>query len=109
VNVTFTADGTHALQFTSDVSSPTGDSDDWIQFTPFTTSVILELTCTGNGLLMVELLQGNQSIQNWGNTACSARQAIPTQPGTTYQAHIQAAAGQPLQYTRFTIRIVSTP
>ena len=109
VNVTFTPHGTHALQFTSDVSSPTGDSDDWIQFTPFTTSVILELTCTDNGWLTVELLQSDQSVQNWGNIACGARQAITTQAGTAYQVHIQATAGQQLQYTRFTLRIVSTP
>lgn len=109
VNVTFTLDGTHALQFTSDVSSPTGDSADWIQFTPFTASVILELTCTGSGRLTVELLQSDQSIQNWGNIACGARQAITTQAGTAYQVHVQATASQQLQYTRFTLRIVSIP
>ena len=109
VSVTFTADGTHDLQFTSDVSSPAGDNDDWIQFTPFTTSVILELTCTGNGRLTVELLQSDQSIQNWGNFACGERQAITTQAGTVYKVHVQATAGQQFQYTRFTLRIVSTP
>ena len=109
VNVAFTASGTSSLQFTSDVSSPTGDSDDWIQFTPFTPTVLLELTCTGSGLLTLELLQTGQPVPNWGNLNCGESKAITTHAGMTYQLHIQATAIDQLNYTRFTIKITSVP
>ena len=109
VNVAFTASGTSSLQFTSDVSSPTGDSDDWIQFTPFTPTVTIELTCTNNGLLTLELSQNNQPVSNWGNLNCGESKAVTTQAEITYQLHIQATASDQLNYTRFTIKITSVP
>jgi uncharacterized protein YraI len=109
VNVTFTADGTHALQFTSDVSSPTGDSEDWIQFTPFTQMAILELTCAGNGSVTLAALESGQPVPDWRNMSCGERQAITTRAGTTYQIHIQANASGQLSYARFTLKIVSIP
>ena len=109
INVTFTASGTHSLQFTSDISSPTGDRDDWIQFTPFTSRVILELTCTGNGLLTVELLQNSQPITNWKIISCGESQSVETQVGPTYQLHIQARASGELHYSRFTLKVRSMP
>ena len=108
-DVVFTANGTHALQFTSDVSSPTGDADDWIQFTPFTSRIILELTCTGNGLITAELLQNNQSVPGWEMMTCGARSILTTQTGRTYQIHVQAAASAGLHYTQFTLKITSIP
>jgi hypothetical protein len=109
INVMFTATGIHSLQFTSDVSSPIGDTNDWIQFTPFTSTVILELSCNGNGLLTLELQQNNQPVPNLGNITCGENQVINTQAGLVYQIHVQAAASDQLSYTRFTIKIVSLP
>lgn len=109
INVVFTATGTRSLQFTSDVSSPSGDNDDWLQFTPSTTSVILELTCTGSGLLSLELLQTGQPVPHWGNLNCGESKAIITRADMAYQLHVQATASGDLNYTRFTIKIVSVP
>jgi len=107
INVTFTASGTHSLQFTSDVSSPTGDNADWIQFTPFTRTVFLELTCAGNGVLTVELLQNNQPVPDWGSITCSESTAIAMQVGMVYQLHIQADARGELTYNRYMLKITS--
>jgi uncharacterized protein YraI len=109
VNVTFTASGTHSFQFTSDVSSPNGDSDDWLQFTPFTRTVILELRCTGPGGLTLELLQNDQSVPGWKSMSCDESRALATQAGIAYQIHIQANASGQLSYMRFTVKLTSVP
>jgi uncharacterized protein YraI len=109
VNVVLAASGTNSFQFTSDVSSPTGDSDDWIQFTPFTQIVILELTCTGHGLLTLELLQNDQRVMDGDPMACGESRAISTRPGMAYHIHIRAHASGQLNYTRYTVEISSIP
>ncbi len=106
INVTFSATGTRSIQYTSDVSAPNGDTDDWLQFTPFTQTIRIELTCTGNGLLSVEVMQNNQPLQNF---ACGANQAFTTSAGLAYLLHIQAAAGVDFKYTQYTLNITSMP
>jgi uncharacterized protein YgiM (DUF1202 family) len=109
VEVTFTATGTRSFQFSSDVSSPTGDTDDWVQFTPFSSRVILELTCTGNGSMVIELLKDHQLVQNWGTLTCGKSTAIVTQVATAYVLHFQAAATTELSSVRFTVKVTSPP
>jgi len=108
-DVVFTSSGTHALQFTSDVSSPTGDAEDWIQFTPFTARVMVELACTGSGLMTAELLQDNQPLPGWERMTCGARSVLTTQTGMAYQIHVRSTASEGLQYTQFTLKITSIP
>ena len=107
MNVTFSATGTRSIQYTSDVSAPNGDTDDWLQFTPFTQTVFIRLTCSGNGLLNVELLQDNQFMTNWGS--CGSSKVITLPINTTYVLHIQAVAGDSLNYTQYTLHITSLP
>ena len=109
VDVTFTATGTHSLQFTSDVSSPAGDTDDWVQFTPFTSHVIVELDCTGSGSMVVELYKDHQLVQNRGTLNCGQSTAIVTQVGTAYALHFHAATTNELSYVRFTVKVTSAP
>jgi len=106
INIAFSATGTRSVQYTSDVSSPNGDADDWIQFTPFTQTVRIELTCTGNGRLSVEVLQNSQSIQK---LTCGANQTILTNADVAYLLHVQATASDQLNYTQYTLRITSIP
>jgi len=107
VNVTFSATGTRSIQYTSDVSAPIGDTDDWIQFTPITQTVFIKLTCIGSGLLNVELLRDNQFMANWGSCGSSKEITLPT--NTTYLLHIQAVGSDSLNYTQYTIKITSLP
>ena len=106
INIAFSATGTRSIQYTSDVSSPNGDADDWIQFTPFTQTVRIELTCTGNGRLSVEVLQNSQSIQK---LTCGANQTILTNADVAYLLHVQATASDQLNFTQYTLRITSIP
>jgi hypothetical protein len=105
VNIKFSAAGTRSIQYTSDVSSPAGDTNDWVQFTPFTQSVRLDLTCTGNKLLAVEILQNNQPVQN--SPACGTSQILAVNPGSAYLIHIQAAASSELNYTQYILTLSS--
>jgi uncharacterized protein YraI len=105
--VVLSVSGTSSFQFSSDVSSPAGDRDDWIQFTPFTDRVMVELTCIGQGPLTVDLLQNSQLVRDLDAMACGRGRVIATEVGIAYQLHIQAAASDVLQYTRYTVRIIS--
>jgi len=109
INVVFTATGTRALQFSSDVSSPTGDSEDWIQFTPFTQLILLELTCRGNGQLTLDLQQNRRPIPDWGALTCGKSLSLETNPGTVYLFHVQAAQNEGLSYTQYTFKVTSLP
>lgn len=107
VKVILSATGSRSFQYSSDVSSPDGDHEDWIQFTPFTQTVFIKLTCLGNGLLNVEFLQNNQFVANWGN--CGGSKVIGIHANMTYLLHIQAVASDSLNYTQYTIKIISIP
>ena len=105
VDITFSAAGTRSIQYTSDVSFPTGDTDDWIQFTPFTQTMRIDLTCTGNELSAIEISQNNQSVEN--NLACFASQIITTNQGSAYLIRIQTTVSSELNYTHYTLTISS--
>jgi uncharacterized protein YraI len=109
VNIVFSTNGTRAFQYSSDISSPTGDSDDWIQFKTYTETVHIEMTCLGNGQLNAEFLLGNQFEADWGNGPCGGSKVISIRPNTTYLLHIQIAASTTLTYVQYTLKIRSIP
>jgi len=104
VNIIFSATGTSSSQYTSDVSSPSGDTDDWIQFTPFTHTVRIDLVCTSTGPVLIEVLQNSQPIQS---LPCGTNQVLVTNAGMMYLLHIQAVPSDTLNYIRYTITISS--
>ena len=109
IDIVFSATGTRSIQYTSDVSSPTGDSNDWLKFTSFTPSVRIEITCVGAGTLSAELIQNSQPDPNLGKLLCGESQIIPTSAGAAYLLHIQASESGNFDYSQFTIRISSIP
>ena len=110
IDIAFSANGTRSIQYTSDVSSPSGDADDWIQFTPYTQSVFLEVSCSGGGLLIIGLLQNNQPVPNWENLTCGESRLVPTHAGEKYLLHLrQANASDDLKYAQYVIKIASMP
>ena len=102
VNVALTASGTRSFQYSSDVSSPEGDAEDWIQFTTFTPYLKIELKCTGSGSYVAELLQNNSAVQN---LVCGKIVLISVDPQAVYAVHFQSAPAGGLQYTQFTLRV----
>jgi uncharacterized protein YraI len=109
VDVVFSATGTRALQYSSDVSSPTGDAEDWIQFKTYTDTVYIAMTCHGNGQLNAEFLLGNQLEASWGNAPCGGSKVIAIRPNIAYLLHIQIAESPSLTYIQYTLRIISIP
>lgn len=105
VNVTLSPTGTKSFQYSSDVSSPVGDAEDWIQFTPSAGAVLVELECEGSGSYIAEVLADGVPPQN---LVCGKIILIPTIPNTVHAIRFQSAPMGDLQYTRFTV-IVTLP
>jgi uncharacterized protein YraI len=92
VRVTFSPSGTRSLIYSSDVSTPEGDLEDWIQFTPYSPSVAVSLRCLGNSVLNVELLQSNKPVQNWGSLACGETKQLDLSSGVSYLLRLFAVS-----------------
>ena len=110
VNITFSPSGARSLIYSSDLSSPDGDPEDWIQFTPFSSDIITHLTCLGNGKLIVELLQAGKSMQNWGSLACGETRQLILTPGLPYTLRLSAlSSGNELASVHYTISVETAP
>ncbi len=110
VNVTFSPSGTRSLIYSSDVSAPQGDAEDWIQFTPYGTSVIINLTCTGSGILNVSLQQNGTPVQSWNGALCGATQQVNVSAGQAYLMSLSAETGSgQLEYIHYTLSVATPP
>ncbi len=76
VSIVFSSGGTRKFTYSSQVSTPEGDAEDWVEFTPFDSlpaadaRLLVTLVCTGNGTLDVELWQSGASLPAWGTLEC---------------------------------------
>lgn len=104
IKITLSAIGTQSFQYSSDVSAPQGDSEDWIQFTPFTQGIRLVLDCVGNGTVVLEFLENSSAFQKLG---CDENTVVNTTPGSQYMIHIKSDPSSGLQYTLYTLWITS--
>ena len=100
ISISLSSTGTQSFQYSSDVSSPEGDNEDWIQFTPFTRMIQLLLDCAGNGTLTIEVLEKNNVVQN---LTCGEKAFVNTRPGNQYIVHIKSNSTNGLQYTSYTL------
>ncbi|HXQ37441.1 MAG TPA: SH3 domain-containing protein, partial [Anaerolineales bacterium] len=103
-NITLSATGSRSFQYSSDLSSPNGDNEDWIQFIPFTGAIWLVLDCIGNGTVALEVFENNNIVQNM---ICGENAAIKTTPGRQYIIHIKSNASNGLQYTLYRLWVDS--
>ena len=110
VNITFSPTNTRSIIYSSDVSAPTGDAEDWIQFTPYGNVISANLICTGNGTLKVELWQNNTPLQNWGELSCGENKLLTVNAGQSYLMHLiaQSVSGR-LEYTHYTLSLSAMP
>lgn len=95
--------GTHTLIYTGDVSTPQGDSEDWIQFTPYKDAVVASLECNNN--LQIKVLENGQPITFM--LACGDKmKKLPAKAGHVYLIELRAPQTlEGLQYFRYTITI----
>ena len=107
--VLFESTGIQTLIYNGDLSSPQGDSDDWIAFKPYNSLVFASLTCKGSGSLQVEFTENNLALKS--ELACGDQmKQIHVKAEASYLIHLQAppSAGN-LQYTNYTLTIKTRP
>jgi N-acetylmuramoyl-L-alanine amidase len=104
-NVTFELDGTHALIYNGDISSPEGDSEDWINFKTYSQTIFATISCIGSDSLQMELLENGVSTNM--DIACGdLEKQIPVRPNTAYSIHMSTSpAVVTLQYIHYTIKL----
>ena len=115
IRVTFSSTGTHRFTYSSQVSSPEGDAEDWVEFRPYSASstnsrLNISLDCTGNGTLSVELWQGGTLLAGWGALACGETgKSILLPAGQVYQIRLSLAAGEGLRQVAYTLTLQNNP
>jgi uncharacterized protein YgiM (DUF1202 family) len=102
-SIVFEPLGTHTLIYTGDVSTPQGDPEDWIQFTPYQDTVLASLECDKNP--QIKVLENGQPITFM--LACGDKmKKLPVKAGYVYLIGVQAPQSlEGLQYIRYTIKI----
>ena len=108
-SVIFEATGTQTLIYNGDLSSPQGDSEDWIAFKPFGSSVFASLECRGGSSLRIELTKNN--LPTGLDLGCGDQmKQIVVEAGADYLIHLQTlpSSGN-LQYTNYTLTIKMRP
>lgn len=105
INVVFSSLGTRDLQYSSDVSAPAGDQEDWVQFIPYTGSVLLEISCKGSKV-KVDVIQDGQRL---AQAACAAQKLIQVKPGDSVNVHLSVLHESAQNYSSYTLRVRSIP
>ncbi|HEX8993501.1 MAG TPA: hypothetical protein VF784_17615, partial [Anaerolineales bacterium] len=108
-NVTFSPTGTRMLIYSSDISAPKGDRQDWIAFTPYGTQVFFALSCAGNGTPALMLLESGSPVSGWAAPGCSDSRLTQVVAGKVYLIEVSLAGSNASQaYVSYTLRIEST-
>jgi uncharacterized protein YraI len=106
--ISFSPSGAGDLQFSSEVSGPEGDTDDWVEFTPYLKKVSIQLICLGSQSASAGLQQRGAALSNISELTCGEKKLFDLTAGTVYQVRVYAPEpAQALESTRFTL-IIST-
>jgi hypothetical protein len=108
-SVVFDLLGTHTLIYSGDVSSPEGDPEDWIQFSPYNETVFASLECKNGNSLQISILENGQSTSL--ELSCNeSRKPVAVNAGSTYIIDVKAPQSPGgLQYSPYTVKIQSDP
>jgi uncharacterized protein YraI len=115
IRVTFSFSGTRQFTYSSQVSAPSGDPEDWVEFTPFAVNgapahLVFSLACSGNGSLSVEIWQAGGLVSGWGSLGCGeADKQVALPSGMAYQVHLLPAAGQGLRLVDYVLTVENLP
>jgi len=115
VDIVFSATGTHLFTYSSQVSAPEGDNDDWLAFTPYASGVgkahlFFTLACTGSGSLSVELWQGSSIFSGWDGLHCGDTDLSVTFPiGFKYTLHLAPSTSAGPQLIGYILTVRNGP
>ena len=112
--VAFSTNDSRAFSYTSDLSSPEGDAEDWVAFHPNSTedrvNLLIDLSCEGNGTLYVELWQGGIKLTEWGELNCGDQDyELSMFRDETYQFRLFPKYSRNLQYISYTLQVRAAP
>ncbi len=106
VSAVFSPSGNRSLIYTSDLSAPEGDKEDWAAFTPYTNSISLKMSCIGSGNAKLNLMRDEFSIVE---ISCAGNEAVKVESGLLYMVKISMdGTATELSIVRFTIEIRSS-
>ena len=111
VSITLSKTSTSSFNYSSDLSAPEGDAEDWVQFkldgqTGTETIVSVILDCSGSGMLNVELIQNDTRLQGWDNIVCGHRSQLQLYlyAGSPYNLRLSPAQGNfTISYIAYTV------
>ncbi len=112
--VAFSTNDSRAFSYTSDLSSPEGDAEDWVAFHPNSTedrvTLLIDLHCEGNGTLNVELWQGGIRLTEWGQLQCGDQDyQLSMFRDETYQFRLFSKYSRNLVYINYTLQVRVDP
>ncbi len=84
----FSPGGVGSVFYSNELSAPTGDSSDWMRFTPYYNSIQIRLDCEGSGTLASEILHEGVAAAGAPLIACGFNQAFALQSGRPYLLHL---------------------
>jgi len=113
VSITLSAAATRSFNYSSDISTPEGDAEDWVQFllsgqTGQQTTVAVMLDCSGSSDMNLELIQNNVLLQAWDNIACGqvSQLQLFLFVGAPYSLRLYPAQGNSsLNYVAYTVMV----
>ncbi len=107
-SIIFAPAGTRALIYSSDLSAPEGDPEDFVGFTPYGPDVLISLTCTGSGELKTKLESRGTTVPNGGGPLCGQTKQLSLEASQIYMLRLSILSSNTLpSYVRYTIRIES--
>jgi len=111
VSITLSKASLRSFNYSSDISSPEGDPEDWVQFTldgqfGQQTNVAVILNCSGSSALNVELIQNNALLQGWQEITCGqpSQLQLYLYAGAPYYLRLYPAQGNgPVNYVAYSV------
>jgi len=108
-SVLFEPAGMQMLIYNGDLSTPQGDSQDWIAFRPYDQFVFMSLQCNGSDVVQLEIVENTLPVNPYIKCDDPTKQIV-VNPDTQYLVHIHAApSAETLQYTNYILTIKTRP
>jgi len=113
VSITLSKTSVRSFNYSSDISTPEGDAEDWVQFTldgrsGQRTTVAVILNCSGSSPLNVELIQNNSVLQAWDGIVCGQPSQLQLHlfAGSPYYLRLYPAQGSSsINYVAYTVTV----
>ncbi len=110
VSIIFSPAGDRSFIYSSDLSAPSGDSQDWIRFTPYQSAVRVGLQCRGPAVPQLELWLRSARVSDQALPSCGNTRILQLSAGQSYLLTLSLSASQgPQLYVRYALTVDSLP